>query len=116
MESYLSKESKKSLNDLISHIKNSKEYLKCNELKKEMEKDQQLLDLIEEVKRIQKKYIRNNHDQLIKEELDQKLEILNNHKLYILYNYYLEKVNTKIELIKEELNDYFKRITSFEFE
>lgn len=114
MESYLSKESKKSLMDIINYIKNSEEYIKCNELKEKMKKDQQLLDLIEEVKKIQKKYIRSNHDQLIKKELDQKVEVLNNHKLYTLYNYYLEKVNIQIEIIKEELNDYFKQVTSFE--
>lgn len=112
MESYLSKESKKSLIDIINYIENSEEYIKCNELKKEMEKDQELLNLITKVKDLQKKYIRNNYDQLIKEELDQKLEALNNNKIYTLYNYYLEKINIQIELIKTELNDYFNKIVN----
>ena len=112
MESYLSKKSKKSLMDIIDHIKNSEEYIHCNKLKKEMEKDQELMNLLTKVKNLQKRYIRNNSDQTLKKELDQQLELLNNHKLYALYNYYLEKINVQIELIKTELNDYFNKIVN----
>lgn len=112
MENYLNKESRQSLNKIIEFIKTSPEYIKCNELKTRMEEDQKLLELITKVKELQKKYIRNNYNQKIKEELDYNIELLNNNNLYVLYNHYLEKVNNQIDLVKNELNNYFIKITN----
>ncbi len=112
MESYLNKESRQSLNKIIEFIKTSPEYIKCNELKARMKEDEKLLELITKVKELQKKYIRNNYNQKIKEELDYHIGLLNNNNLYVLYNHYLEKVNDQIDLVKNELNDYFVKITN----
>lgn len=112
MESYLNKESRQSLNKIIEFIKTSPEYIKCNELKTRMKEDEKLLELITKVKELQKKYIRNNYNQKIKEELDYHIGLLNNNNLYVLYNHYLEKVNDQIDLVKNELNDYFVKITN----
>ena len=115
MENYLSNNSKKLLNKVIDDIKNSKEYIKCISLKEEMSKDIKLTKLIEEVKILQKKYIRSNYDSKIKDELERLENELNNNKLFIEYNYYLDIVNKKIDIVKDELNNYFSDIVNYSF-
>ena len=44
--------------------------------------------------------------------MDEKLNLLNTNKTYTLYLYYLNNVNNMIELIKDELNDYFYKVTN----
>ena len=114
MESYLSKSTKESLDKLIDSIIKSDEYKKSLELKEKMNNDKDLMNLIDEVRVLQKKYIRSNYDKTIKEELDNKNEILNKNLLYNEYNYYLDIVNQKINIIKDELNNYFYDITNKE--
>ena len=47
-----------------------------------------------------------------KKLMDEKLNLLNTNKTYTLYLYYLNNVNNMIELIKDELNDYFYKVTN----
>ncbi len=115
MESYLSKNSKCALDMIVEYIRSSDEYLKCIELKKKMQSDKELLSLIEEVKEIQKKYIRSNYDDFVKSELDSKLDILNSNSLYVLYNYYLDKVNEMFNFVSDELNEYFSGVVKYDF-
>ena len=70
------------------------------------------MTLIEEVKSLQKKYIKNSYDEKVKEELNKKINKLNKDNDYLTYNYYLEKVNEMIDLVKNELNDYFENMTN----
>ncbi len=112
MESYLSNNSKESLEKIINYIKNTKEYQKVKEYKKKMHNKEELMTLIEEIKLLQKKYVKSSYNKKIKEELDIKLNNLNNDRDYLTYNYYLEKVNEMIDLVKNEFNDYFENITN----
>ena len=61
-------------------------------------------------------YIKNTEDYkqvlILKEELDNKLNLLNNNKLFVTYSYHLDKVNDMIKLVKDELNEYFYEITN----
>lgn len=115
MESYLSQESRDTLEKIVQFIKSSDEYIKCREIKLKMQSDSELLTLISRVKSLQKKYIRSNYDREVKEELDGVMNNLNNNKTYVLYNYYLEKVNEMINLVRDELNQYFTEIVSYDF-
>ncbi len=100
----------KALEDVILEIKNSNDYLKCIELKKKMDNNKELTDLVEKVKKLQKKYVNSNYDSKIKEELDLVNSKLNDIPLYVMYLQYLEKVNGKIEFVKDSLNDYFYKL------
>ncbi len=102
----LSKEVEENLDDIINYIMNSKEYKKCIEIKKKMSKNKELNKLIEEIKLLQKEYIRKNSES-IKEELEKKEHELNDIPIYVEYNNNLEAVNNMIDLVKDELNDYF---------
>ena len=102
----MTKELEEKLDDLIAVIKNSYEYQQCIEIKKQMDQNKELNDLINKVKKLQQKYIRTQ-EKNIKEELKKNQEELNQIPIYCEYNQYLAIVNEKIELIKDELNEYF---------
>ncbi len=98
----------KKLDELINIIKNSSEYINCLQIKEQMNKNKELNELIEKLKNTQKKYIKTK-DKSVKEELDKYEKKLNSIPIYKEYNQYLVTVNEKIELIKEELNNYFNQ-------
>ena len=112
MEKYLSNKTQKSLEELINYIKNSYEYKECIKLKNEINKDKELMILIDEVRICQKNYVKSNYDKDKKSLLDEKVDLLNKNSLYVTYSYYLEQVNEMIKLIKNELNDYFYEVTN----
>ena len=97
----------KALEEVVSCIQNSSDYEMCISLKKQMNDNEELMNLIENIKKLQKKYIRSNYDNSIKKELDQLEEELNKILVYYIYSEHLEKVNEMIEFVKNCLNDYF---------
>lgn len=98
------------LDELIDYIKNTIEYKKCLELKSKMSSNSNINCLIENIKNLQKKYIKSNYDSDIKLELDKLNDELNNIPLYITYSENLEKVNQMISYVNDELTDYFYNI------
>ncbi len=95
-----------SLDEVIKCIKNSKEYKKCILLKSKMDNNSEIKELVKEIKLKQKKYIRNNDSNTLKElkELEKRL---NEIPIYHVYLENLEVVNNMINYVKDELNDYF---------
>ena len=96
----------KSLDEVVLCIKNSKEYKKCIELKEKMKSNDEINSLVKEIKLKQKKYIKSNDPNILSElnELEEKLNCI---PIYHVYNDNLEKVNSYINYVKDELNDYF---------
>lgn len=97
------------LNEVINTIINSDDYKKCIELKNTMSSNEELVSLIEKIKKLQKKYV-NTNDQEILVELEKLEEELNNIPIYVIYMQYLERINEKIEFVKDELNNYFYEV------
>ena len=97
------------LNKIIDYITNSSEYKKCISLKNKMSNNTKLMDKINKVKVLQKKYIKSN-DLSIKKELDLLIDELNDEPLYYNYMNNLEKVNEMISFVNDELNDYFYKV------
>ena len=100
----------KSLDDLIQYIIHTKEYEECITLQNQMSHNEEVMNLIREVKDLQRKYIRSNYDCKIKEELDSTNQKLMDIPIYYMYNNSLEKVNEMIQYVKESLNDYFDHL------
>ena len=99
----------KALLDLKDYIENTKEYRRVLELKRDMEKSSKVVELIDEIKKVQKEYVKNSdNEELAKtlKTLEKKLEEI---PIYSEYIKNLEKVNDMIFVIKEELNDYFDK-------
>lgn len=96
------------LDDIINNIKASSEFEKCILLREKIESNKELLQLIENLKEKQKKYVRGNfQDEDVKEELAILLKKIENFPIYIEYSNNLSIVNEKISLLKDELNCYF---------
>ena len=99
----------KALNDVIDCIKNSPEYIECIELKKKMDSNEEITKLIKDIKVLQKKLLRTDSIE-VQEELDSKINRLNEIPLYSIYNQKLNVVNEKISYVNDELNDYFYKV------
>ena len=97
------------VDELITYIKDSNEYKKCISLKKQMDENDYIKDLVARIKKLQKEYIKNN-DFKIKEELDKLTTELNEIPVYYVYNQNLEKVNEMILYVKDSLNNYFDEL------
>lgn len=99
----------KALNDVIDCIKNSPEYIECVELKKKMDSNEEITKLIKDIKLLQKKLLRTDSIE-VQEELDSKINRLNEIPIYSIYNQKLNVVNEKISYVNDELNDYFYKV------
>ena len=97
------------LNKVIDYITNTKSYQNTIILREQMSNNKELNDLIEDIKSLQKKYIKNNSIS-IKEELDEKTKKLEEYPIYNIYNKNLEEVNQMIDYVNDELNDYFDKV------
>ncbi len=100
----------KSLDEVITCIKESPEYKECLKIKEQMDSNEELVNLINKVKEFQKKYIRSNYDSNIKKELDESNRELNDIPIYNIYLQKLEEVNNMIDYVKDSLNIYFDEL------
>ena len=99
----------KAIDEVINCIINSPEYIECLDIKKKMDNNTEIIDMIKQVKLLQKKYLRTNSLE-VKEKLDELESKLNEIPIYYIYNKKLEIVNEKINYVKDELNDYFDKL------
>ena len=97
------------LNKVIDYITNTKEYQNTIKLKEQMDNNEELNNLIKEVKELQKIYIKDKSSHN-KEKLDEKIKLLDNYPIYKSYNENLEVVNQMISYVNDELNDYFVKV------
>ncbi|MBQ6134926.1 MAG: YlbF family regulator [Bacilli bacterium] len=96
----------KSLDEVVSYIKNTKEYQKCISLKEKMNQNDEIKSLVEEIKKKQKEFVKNPS-----QEIEDQLKSLNHQlesiPIYDIYQKNLAKVNEKIDYVRDSLNDYF---------
>lgn len=97
--------------DIVTSITDSKEFKECLRLKEKMNDSQEIKELVEKVKKLQKELIKTG-DPKIKEELEKVQDRLNSIPIYDSYNKKLAEVNRQIETIKDELNDYFYKVVN----
>ena len=97
----------KELDLLVSYIKNTSSYKNCISIKEKMDKNEEICKLVSDIKLLQKKYVNSNYSEDLLEELKNMESNLNEIPIYVEYMNNLEEVNKMIELVKDELNDYF---------
>lgn len=100
----------KALEEVITCITDSNDYKECIRLKSLMDKNNEIKELVEKIKELQKKYIRSGYDDSIKEKLDSLEEKLYSIPIYFTYKRHLDEVNRMINYVKDEMNDYFYKI------
>lgn len=98
------------LDKIVRIIKESNEYKKCILIKKRMENNPDIVSLIDELKKIQKEYVKSNYDSTFKEKLDYIEKQLYCIPIYVMYNQELNKVNEKINYVRDCLNNYFYKL------
>lgn len=103
------KQLNKALTAVVDTIINSNDYKACLEIKEKMSKNEEIVQLVEKIKKIQKKYVNTNHSELL-QELKELENRLNDIPIYVIYMQHLEKVNQMIDLVKDEINDYFYEV------
>lgn len=99
----------KELEEVINTIINSDDYKSCIQLKEKMSTNKEICELVDKIKVLQKKYVRENGEEVL-EELKLLEERLNEIPIYVIYMEHLEKVNEMINYVKDELNDYFYKV------
>lgn len=99
----------KKLDEVINTIINSDDYKSCIQLKEKMSTNKEICELVDKIKVLQKKYVRENGEEVL-EELKLLEERLNEIPIYVIYMQHLEKVNEMINYVKDELNDYFYKV------
>ena len=98
----------KAVGEVISVIQKSDDYQKCLELKEKMNQNKELMQLIENIKEAQKRYIKNGSQD--KKEIQVLEEKLSNYPIYVLYQQHLEKVNSMISYVQDDLNEFFTQL------
>lgn len=109
----MEKKLSKAISEVISAITDSPEFKECIRLKEKMDQNSEIKELVETVKKLQKKYVRTQDEQ-VKEELDKVQERLDSIPLYDSYQKKLAEVNRKIDFIKDEMNNYFYNVVNKE--
>ncbi len=99
----------KKLTDVIDTIINSRDYKACLEIKKKMGENEEVVNLVEKIKKLQKRYV-NTNDLKLLQELEKLENRLNDIPIYVVYMQHLEKVNQMINFVKDELNNYFYEV------
>lgn len=95
------------IDELIDLIKNSSDYKKYILLKEKIEKDNDIMDLINLIKSKQKEIVKlkskkmdySLEDKVIKESLDK----LNSYPIYVEFNYIQEDLNILFQNIKNSI-------------
>ena len=98
----------KAVEEVISVIQKSDDYQKCLALKEKMKQNKELMQLIENIKEAQKRYIKNGSQD--KKEIQVLEEKLSNYPIYVLYQQHLEKINSMISYVQDDLNEFFTQL------
>lgn len=94
------------VDEIIEVIKKSPNYQKYLLLQEKMNSNQELINLINEVKDLQKMIV-NGKDKEI--ELKEKMALLENNPLYREYNNTLNDINNEFAIVENTLNNYFDK-------
>ena len=98
----------KSLNQVLSGITQSHDYKRCIALKEKMKTNKEVMQIIDELKDAQKKYVKDGFKN--KEEIEYLEQKLYQIPIYVIYMEHLDRVNEMIAYVEEDLNDYFYQL------
>jgi len=104
------------IEEIVNIIKNSDEYQKYIEVSFKMKNNKEIMSLIDEVKSLQKNLVKEqslgNDISLIDEEINKKIEELEEYPIYLEYTYLQEDLNNSISLVKNSIENYINNITN----
>ena len=97
---------------LITTILESDMYQQYLLVEEKMKRNSTIMEQIQQVKQLEKKYVRSGfQEEALKEQIDTIYQQLKNNPLYRNYEQSFDKVNELFTFLKEDLNDYFQKIS-----
>ena len=101
--------------ELTNKIKEDKLYKDYMKLRQELKKDENITKTIEEIKLLQRKYVKANyHDKETLAKINNLTNELEKIPLYVIYQQKEENLNNNLVFIKEGLRDTFSSIVDYE--
>lgn len=104
------------IEEIVNIIKNSDEYKKYIEVSNKMKNNKEIMNLINEVKFLQKNLVKEqsfgNDISLIDEEINKKIKRLEEYPIYLEYTYLQEDLDNSISLVKTSIEKYINNITN----
>ena len=103
----LSKEVLEKIDELVSYIKESKEYQKYINIRNKLDDNMNIKKLIEDVKKIQQELVKSEYykdiekAKILKESLDSKNKELKSYPIYNEYEHAIEELNEILFPIKD---------------
>lgn len=103
----------KKVDELVNYIKNSNDYIKYQQLVKEVKSNNEIMNIIEEVKLLQKTAVNKEYLKEDTKDINKKiktnLEKLEAYPIYQEMTYLQEDLNNLFMTIKNMLDDYINK-------
>lgn len=100
---------KNKIDTLFDDLENTDKYKKYVKIKKQLESDKEIMDLIDLIKRYQK-VLANNKDKDIENKLKELYLKLESYPIYQSYLIIKEELENELFMIKETFSKYFEEI------
>ena len=113
MDKYMNDEILAKTDELVEYIKNSKTFKKYQELKEQVKENTKIMNLINEVKTLQKKAVKKEYNKEdvadINNQISNKLKELDSYPIYKEMTYLEEDLNNLFVTIKDMLDIYISK-------
>ena len=97
------------IDKLFDELKVSKTYTEYQEVINKLHNNKKIMDLIKEIKRLQKILV-NSKDNVVEKELNSLIDELNSYPLYQTYLIKKDELEDKLKEIKNLFESYFNEI------
>lgn len=103
----------KDIDDLFDSFEESKLYKDFVRVKKQLESNEEIMNIITKIKRLQK-IATNNKDEVVEKEIRDLYKKLESYPLYQSYLIIKDLVQDELFGVKEQFDSYFKEILSLD--
>lgn len=101
------------IDNLFDSFENSKLYKDFVNVKKQLESNEEIMNIITRIKRLQKIAV-NNKDEMVEKEIKDLYKKLESYPLYQSYLIIKDLVQDELFGVKEQFDSYFKEILSLD--
>ena len=100
------------IDELFDELKNKDIYLNYIKAKKQLKSNNEVTNIINKIKRLQK-ICTNNDDPKLEDEIKELYDALNSYPIYQSYLNLKDLLNEELIIIKNQFENYFKDILKF---
>ena len=100
------------IDELFDELKNKEIYLNYIKAKEQLKSNNEVTNIINKIKRLQK-ICTNNNDPKLEDEIKELYDALNSYPIYQSYLNLKDLLNEELIIIKNQFENYFKDILKF---